>query len=59
LSAILQHKLQSSLFNNHKPVLQHVQTHEIPFSRYSMEGISWFDVSITVIMVLLFSATNR
>jgi hypothetical protein len=31
--------------NNNKPVLQHVQTHKVPFSRDIAETISWSDVS--------------
>jgi len=27
--------------NKNKPMLEHVQTHEIPFSRYIAKGIAW------------------
>jgi hypothetical protein len=39
--------------NKNKPMLQHVQTHEITFSRYIANGISWSDVIYIHVIHLL------
>jgi len=38
------------------PVVNHVQTHEIPISRHITKGISWSDISYTP--VKYFCMTN-
>jgi hypothetical protein len=53
LPTILPQYLQRFILHSNKPVLQHVQTHETPFSKHVSEGYSWFDVIINAIMLLL------
>jgi hypothetical protein len=38
--------------NKNKPMLEHVQTHEIPFSRPIAKGISWSDMSYVPMIYL-------
>jgi hypothetical protein len=52
-------ELQARLLNKNKPVLQHVQTHKIPFSRHIAEGNSWSDVSYIHVIHLLQLLTTR